>query len=158
MATDHVRATRLTRERLAGGRPPRVLFVMSHSLSQVMVAGGNCPADSMMSYVGAINATGGRFDGYKPLTSEAAIAAVPDLIWVTQQGLQTAGGLEGLLRLPGLADTPAGRNRRVVALDALLLLGMGPRLPLAVTQLADASTTALIHAGHAALLVQKAMV
>jgi iron complex transport system substrate-binding protein len=39
------------------------------------------------------------------------------------------------LRLPGLALTPAGRARRVVALDAMFMLGFGPRLPQAVLAL-----------------------
>ena len=42
-------------------------------------------------------------------------------------GLQSVGGVDGLLRLPGVAQTPAGRNRRVVHFDDLLLLGLGPR-------------------------------
>ena len=44
--------------------------------------------------------------------------------------------IEGLLKAPGLAHTPAGRARRVVALDALFMLGFGPRLPQAVASLA----------------------
>jgi iron complex transport system substrate-binding protein len=43
--------------------------------------------------------------------------------------------VDGLLRLPAMAQTPAGRMRRVLAMDALLLLGFGPRLPLAVQTL-----------------------
>ena len=39
------------------------------------------------------------------------------------------------LATPGFGATPAGRAQRVVALDALFLLGFGPRLPLAVTTL-----------------------
>ncbi|MEK7989355.1 hemin ABC transporter substrate-binding protein, partial [Burkholderia contaminans] len=40
-----------------------------------------------------------------------------------------------LLASPGFGATPAGRALRVVSLDALFLLGFGPRLPLAVTTL-----------------------
>jgi iron complex transport system substrate-binding protein len=91
----------------------------------------------MLRYAGAVNVLGG-VEGYKPLTPEAAIAAAPDVILVTEQGLQAAGGIDGLLEAPGLAQTPAGRARRVVALEALLLLGFGPRLPQAVAALANA--------------------
>ena len=45
------------------------------------------------------------------------------------------GGRAALLATPGFGATPAGRAQRVVALDALFLLGFGPRLPLAVTTL-----------------------
>jgi iron complex transport system substrate-binding protein len=124
--------------RAANGKPaPRVLFVLSHSMAQVRVSGSGTAADAMLRYAGAVNVLGG-VEGYKPLTPEAAIAAAPEVILVTEQGLQAAGGVDGLLKAPGLAQTPAGRARRVVALDALLLLGFGPRLPQAVAALADA--------------------
>ena len=124
--------------RAASGKPaPRVLFVLSHSMAQVRVSGSGTAADAMLRYAGAVNVLGG-VEGYKPLTPEAAIAAAPEVILVTEQGLQAAGGVDGLLKAPGLAQTPAGRARRVVALEALLLLGFGPRLPQAVAALADA--------------------
>jgi iron complex transport system substrate-binding protein len=128
-------ATTRTRQ-LAGGRPaPRVLFVLSHSMAQVRVAGRDTGADAMIRLAGGANAFS-DVAGYKPLTPEGAIAAAPELILATEQGLAAAGGIDGLLKAPGLAATPAGRARRVVALDALLLLGFGPRLPQAVAQLA----------------------
>jgi iron complex transport system substrate-binding protein len=120
----------------AGGRPPRVLFVLSHSMAQLRVAGQNTAADAMLSLAGAANALSG-FEGYKPLTPEAVIAAAPDIVLATDQGVLAAGGVDGLLAAPGLALTPAGRQRRVLAMDALLLLGFGPRLPQAVAALAD---------------------
>jgi iron complex transport system substrate-binding protein len=119
------------------GAGPRVLFVLSHSMNQVRIAGHGTGADAMIRYAGARNALG-EVQGYKPLTPEAAIAAAPDIILGTEQGLAAAGGVAGLLAAPGLAATPAGRARRVVALEALLLLGFGPRLPQAVAQLAEA--------------------
>ena len=117
---------------------PRVLFVLSHTVTQMRVAGRDTGADVMIGYAGASNALGGAFTGYKPLTPEAVIAAAPDVILSTDQGLAAAGGIDGLLRAPGLAQTPAGRARRVVAIEALLLLGFGPRLPQAATALAEA--------------------
>lgn len=142
-AIQQVKAFRAMSEQRLGARAMSALFVMSHSLSQVMVAGADNAADSMLSYIGAVNPMKRQFNGFKALTSESAIAAVPDVIVVTQQGLQTAGGIDGLLRLPGLADTPAGRARRVVAMDAPLLLGFGPRLPAAVRLLAQRCADAM---------------
>ncbi|KNZ33063.1 MAG: hypothetical protein AD742_08330 [Methylibium sp. NZG] len=120
-----------------GKAAPRVLFVLSHSIGQVRVAGGDTGAGAMIRYAGGVNVFADAFTGYKPLTPEAAIAAAPDVILGTDQGLQAVGGTDGLLRLPGLAQTPAGRARRVVSLEALLLVGFGPRLPQAVAALAD---------------------
>jgi iron complex transport system substrate-binding protein len=117
--------------------PPRVLFVLSHSMAQLRVSGRGTAAHAMLLYAGATNALG-DVQGYKPLTPEAAIAAAPDVILATEQGLLAAGGVDGLLKAPGLAQTPAGRARRVVAFEALFMLGFGPRLPQAVLALADA--------------------
>lgn len=123
-------------------KPVRVLFVLAHSPSQTMVAGRDTSAHSMLEYAGAVNTITG-FSGYKPLTPEAAIAAQPDVILLTDQGLLAAGGMDGVLRLPGLAQSPAGRNRRVVALEAMFLLGFGPRLPAAVSVLDTAIAKAM---------------
>lgn len=114
--------------------PLRVLFVLSHSASQVMVAGTGTAAQAVIEYAGAVNAMAG-FSGFKPMTPEAAMAAQADVILGTEQGLKAVGGVPGLLRLPGLAETPAGQAKRVVSLEAMLLLGFGPRLPTAVRDL-----------------------
>jgi iron complex transport system substrate-binding protein len=132
---DHA-AARLAALR-AGGEAPRVLFVLSHAMNQVRISGRGTAAHAMIEAAGARNAFA-EVQGYKPLTPEAAIAAAPEVILATDQGLAAAGGVDGLLRAPGLAATPAGRARRVVAQDALLLLGWGPRLPQALVALAEA--------------------
>lgn len=136
-ATDRVAA--LTKAR--SGPPPRVLFVMSHSPAQIQVAGNATGADAVIAYAGGRNAVDGGFNGYKPLTPEAAIAAAPDVILATTQGLEAVGGAANLLKAPGLAQTPAGRAQKVVAIDALLLLGFGPRLPAMVSNLAESLHT-----------------
>ena len=120
---------------------PRVLFVLSHAANQVQVAGTDTAADAMIRYAGGVNVMS-AFSGYKPLAAEAVVAAAPDVIVTTQQGLQALGGVEALLSRPGLALTPAGKARRVYGLDALALLGFGPRLPQAVRELAAAMGTA----------------
>ena len=42
------------------------------------------------------------------------------------------------MKIPEIAATPAGAERRVVAMDGLLLLGFSLRLPQAVQGLAEA--------------------
>lgn len=115
-------------------KPARVLFVLAHTPNQVMVAGTDTSAQAMLDYVGATNAING-FSGYKPLTPEAVIAAQPDIVLLTDQGLKASGGVDGVLKLPGLEQTAAGRNRRFVSFEAMFLLGFGPRLPAAVSAL-----------------------
>ncbi len=113
---------------------PRVMFVLSHSPSQAMVGGQGSSAQAMLHYAGATNAVQG-FEGFKPLTPEAVIAAKPDVVLFTDQGLTAVGGMAGALKLPGLGQTPAGQQRRIVALEAMFLLGFGPRLPQALSAL-----------------------
>jgi len=113
---------------------PRVLFVLSHSPSQIMVGGKGSSAEAMMHYVGAQNAVQG-FNGFKPLTPESVIAAQPDVVLFTDQGLEVVGSIDGALKLPGLAQTPAGQKRRIASLEAMFMLGFGPRLPQAVAAL-----------------------
>ncbi|KWA15060.1 hemin ABC transporter substrate-binding protein [Burkholderia territorii] len=117
-----------------GAQPPRVLFVLNHTGNQALVAGQRTAADAMLRYAGARNAMHG-FDHYKPLTTEALAVAAPDVVLISDEGLAAVGGRDALLAAPGFGATPAGRARRVVSLDALFLLGFGPRLPLAVTTL-----------------------
>ncbi len=119
-------------------KPLRVMFILSNSGTQAMVAGRDTAADAMIRYAGAVNVLGGDdgFKGYKPLTAESAVAAAPDVLLITREGLAAIGGIDKLVKSPGIAITPAAKNRRVVAeMDSLLLLGFGPRLPQAVMQL-----------------------
>jgi iron complex transport system substrate-binding protein len=116
------------------GSPPRVLFVLNHTGNQALAAGQNTAADAMLAYAGARNAMQG-FNGYRPLSAEALVNAAPDIVLITDEGLSAVGGPAALLASPGFGATPAGRAKRVVSLDALFLLGFGPRLPAAVTAL-----------------------
>ncbi len=130
--------------RVGAATPPparRVLFVMDPAGRQPMVAGQRTAADAMLRYAGFTNAIEG-VSGYRTLTSEALVAAQPEVVLTTDDTLRAAGGARGLLGMAGFSLTPAGRASRVAALDALLLLGFGPRLPEAVLAARRAVTAA----------------
>lgn len=84
---------------------------------------------------GLINALGGydvsseiKWNGMKPVNDEGLIAAQPDLILMMSDGLSSVGGVDGLLeRLPAIAETPAGQNRRIVDMQDNGILSFGPR-------------------------------
>lgn len=120
---------------------PRALFILDHGGASPMVAGDGTAAAAMIDYAGAVNVMAGRFNGYRPLTLEAALAAAPDIIVTTDEAIATAGGRAAFLARPGLAALPAARAGRLVTLDALRLLGFGPRLPAAVLDLAQRMRT-----------------
>ena len=112
----------------------RALFVLSQNPSQLMVGGEKTSADAMIAYAGARNAISG-LSGFKPLNPEAVIAANPDVILLTDQGMKAVGGIDGVLRFPGISQTRAGKEQKIISLEAMYLLGFGPRMPLAVAEL-----------------------
>ncbi|MFN7120637.1 MAG: ABC transporter substrate-binding protein, partial [Hydrogenophaga sp.] len=111
--------------------------VLSHSGSP-MVAGEQTAAAALIRFIGARNALGG-FQGYRPMTAEAMAQAAPDVILTTTQGIEAIGGEASFWQRPELALTPAYQRRTaagaLVHLDALELLGFGPRLPDVVERL-----------------------
>ncbi len=129
------------KERIAGqGEAKRVLFILQHGGGAPMVAGNLTSADSIIKLAGAVNVVD-EYDGYKPLSPESAISLAPDVILATDQGVQQAGGEASFLSAPGIALTPAGKNGQLVAMDALLLLGFGPRAVDAALELNDRLNT-----------------
>lgn len=117
----------------AADRKPRVLFVLSHSASP-QVSGEGTAAHAVIGFAGGLNCLGG-FKGYRPMTAEAMASAAPDVILTSSQSVEAHGGVDKFWQRPELALTPAYRKRALIAQDALLLLGFGPRLPSAIDEL-----------------------
>lgn len=86
-------------------------------------------ADELVRALGGVNVAAEiGLDGMKPLTDEAMLAADPDVILVMSKGLESMGGIDGLLNdKPAIALTTAGQNRRFVDMDDGQLLAFGPR-------------------------------
>jgi iron complex transport system substrate-binding protein len=123
---------------LAGtsGRPS-VLFLISVGRGAPIASGTGTAADAMIGLARGRNAVT-DFEGYKPLSAEAALGLAPDVALFPSHAAEAAGGGAQALADAGLADTPAGRSGRVVVMDGLKLLGFGPRTPEAVAELAAA--------------------
>ena len=102
----------------------RVLFVMSAGGGAPLVAGSGTAADAVITLAGAKN-VGGDFSGYKQLSPEALVALDPEVVVTTSRTIKAATSGE---LLPGLAQTAAGRNARLIVMDDLYLLGFGPRV------------------------------
>lgn len=115
---------------------PRVLPIYARGPNHLLIFGKNTAADAMLALASADNAAA-QIEGAKPLTPEAVVQAAPEVVLVPSRGLDSTGDIDGLLKVPGLAATPAGEAKRVVSMDDLLLLGFGPRLGLAVAQLGE---------------------
>jgi len=126
-------------ERLAarsGQAAPRALVLYLRP-GVAMLMGDDSNAAAMLELAGGVNAVAGM-KGYKEMNGEAVVAARPDVVLCYADGLQSVGGPEGLWNRPGLAQTPAGRNKRLVAMDDLLLAGFGPRTGEAALALEEA--------------------
>lgn len=110
---------------------PKVLFIYARGAGALMVAGNKTAPKAMIELAGGENAING-FDDFKPLTPEALVNANPDIVLLFDSGLQSLGGIDGLLSIPGMAQTNAGKNKRVIEMDGQYLAGFGPRVGEAV--------------------------
>ena len=119
---------------------PRAVFLYLRGANTLLLGGSGTRANAMLSAAGALDAGAifANVDGYVPITSEAMVKARPDVIVVLTGGLESVGGINGVLKLPGVALTPAGQSRSIIDFDDLLLLELGPRTPDALQALTAA--------------------
>ncbi|WP_189385426.1 heme/hemin ABC transporter substrate-binding protein [Advenella faeciporci] len=108
----------------------------------LQAAGSHTAASTLMSLAGLTNVLEPAQQGYKAVSAESLVNFGPELIIVTEGSVQASGGLEKLLRHPAIATTPAAINKRIVVMDDLLALGLGPRVAQAIEQLKLASNAA----------------
>ncbi|WP_447635493.1 heme/hemin ABC transporter substrate-binding protein [Flavobacterium microcysteis] len=108
-------------------KAPKVLFIYARGAGTLMVAGKNTPVEKTIALAGGQNAIT-EFEDFKPLTPESLIKGNPDVILLFTTGLQSLGGVDGLLKIPGVEKTNAGKNKKIIALDGALISGFGPRV------------------------------
>ncbi|MEV7283649.1 ABC transporter substrate-binding protein [Streptomyces sp. NPDC093252] len=109
---------------------PRVAFLyLRGSASVYLIGGADSGASSLIEAAGGVDAgaDSGLTKDFTPITSEALVKAAPDAILVMSKGLESVGGIDGLEKVPGVAQTPAGLDRRIVSVEDGVLLSYGPR-------------------------------
>jgi iron complex transport system substrate-binding protein len=116
-----------------------IAFLYLRGASAIYLIGGKgSGADSLISAIGAIDVGAQSLaNPFNPMTSEALARLNPDVLIVMSKGLDSVGGVDGLVGLPGIAQTTAGKNRAVISVDDSLLLSFGPRTPMLITALAQ---------------------
>lgn len=122
-------------------RPARIAFLYVRGTAGVYLMGGpGSGADSLIETLGAEDAGTaiGLDQGFTPMTSEGMINAAPDVFLVMTVGLESVGGVDALLALPGLGQTPAGQNRRVIDVSDTQLLSFAPSTSRTIQALAEA--------------------
>ncbi|WP_420962089.1 heme/hemin ABC transporter substrate-binding protein [Brucella sp. IR073] len=104
----------------------RVLFILSMQGDRILAAGKNTAADGIIKLAGGVNAVEG-FEGYKQLNDEAVGKAAPDVVLMMDRTGNHAAGDDEVFASPAFAGTPAAANRKLIRMEALYLLGFGPR-------------------------------
>lgn len=113
---------------------PKVLFLYARGTGTMSVAGKGSSLDAMISLAGGKNAVQ-EFSDFKPYTTEALVQANPDIILLFDFGASSLGGHEAILKLPGMRITNAGKNERILVMNASLLVNFSNRLPDAILEL-----------------------
>ncbi len=122
------------RERIKDRR--RAAFVLALGNGSPIVGGGHTGASAIFKLAGVENAFE-KFEGYKPAADEAMIAAQPDAV-VMMSERNHAMTADTVFAMPAFAATPAAREKKIVSLPGLYLLGFGPRTAHAARDLAAA--------------------
>lgn len=128
-------------EALAPARPLRMAFLyLRGSAGVYYLFGAESGADELIRALGGVDAAAqAGISGMQPLADEAMIAVNPDVILVMTKGLESVGGIDGLVASrPAIALTPAGENRRIIDMADADILAFGPRSAAIVEALAHA--------------------
>ena len=124
----------IQQEKQKGKKTPKVLFVYARGAGTMSVAGKGSSVDAMINLAGGKNAIQ-EFADFKPYTTEAMVQANPDIILMFDFGASSLGGTEAILKMPGVALTQAGKNKRILVMNASLLVNFSTRLPEAIIEL-----------------------
>lgn len=140
-----LRAARVTIAALrrATPRPPRaiVLYVRGNS-NLFFIFGPDYGAAQVLDELGLKDVAGDSgITDLAPANAESLVSLDPEIILTMKDGVDSTGGIDGLLARPGIAQTTAGRNKRLVLADDNQLLSYGPRTPANLVALAQAIYT-----------------
>ncbi|HEX8178471.1 MAG TPA: ABC transporter substrate-binding protein [Pyrinomonadaceae bacterium] len=114
---------------------PKVMFVgRGPNMPNATMSGTGTTIDEMIRLAGGTNPMT-SFQGFREMTDEAVVAAAPDVILLTDKSFERSGGIDGVLKFPGVALTPAGRDRRITHVSDMYFQGFGPGVGHAVADL-----------------------
>lgn len=106
------------------------------------ILGDGTGADELITALGGRDvASEGGASGTIPANAEALVRANPELILTMTGGVQSTGGIEGFFARPGVAETTAGANQRVVDMADGQILSFGPNSAAVLLSLATAIYT-----------------
>lgn len=107
---------------------PRALVLYVRGEQTQLIFGKGSGVEVLLPAVGAVDVAAELGIGEtQQITAEALLKAAPDVFILSTTGLASVSGIDGLLAIPGIAETPAGKSRRVLTFEDQLLFGAGPR-------------------------------
>lgn len=121
----------------------RMVFLYMRGRAGVYHLFGNNPdgtrgaAGVIIETIGGIDVAGENDWESGALTAEGLLRLEPDLYLMLTLGLESVGGIEGLMEVPGVDLTPAGQRQRVVDMSDYEMFTWGPRTPEVLTALAE---------------------
>ncbi|MGL5006520.1 MAG: heme/hemin ABC transporter substrate-binding protein [Plesiomonas sp.] len=98
-----------------------VIFLLLNEGRAPMVAGGNTPANTLISLAGATNPAE-KVKNYQTVSSESLLAMQPDIIIISQRNWK-GSAQAALAQFPILTHTPAGKNLAVYPINGKALIG-----------------------------------
>lgn len=114
-----------------------VLFVINRAGGNQMAAGKETVADTAIRLIGAKNAMSNAAR-FAPISQEGVIAANPDLLVLTSQSLKSFASPDDVWKLPGLAHTNAGKQKRLVVVDDIAFMAFGLTIPQELKKMREA--------------------
>ncbi len=109
---------------------PTAVFLYMRGLDTLFLGGEGHLSHGLFEASGAVS--GGAALGVTeitiPLTAESLAAADPDCIVVLTRGLESVGGREGLVTIPGVGETAAAQQGCILDFDDQYFGGGGPRM------------------------------
>jgi iron complex transport system substrate-binding protein len=120
----------------ANGAKPRVLIMhMGQIANSYLAIKRGTPGDQIIRWAGGVNAID-SVGGMLRLTPELIAKAAPDIIIATDVGYDRLGSADKFAEMPGVAETPAGKARKIYRVDETEVMYFGPRTAASLRKIA----------------------
>jgi iron complex transport system substrate-binding protein len=120
----------------ASAPKPRVLIMhMGQIANDYLALKRGSAGDQVVRWAGGVNAVD-SVGGMMRLTPELIAKTAPDIIIATDVGFDRLGSAEKFASMPGVAETPAGKSKRIYRVDETEVMYFGPRTAASVRKIA----------------------
>jgi iron complex transport system substrate-binding protein len=120
----------------AKGPRPRVLMMhMGQIANDYLAIKRGSTGDQIIRWAGGVNAID-SVGGMMRLTPELIAKARPDIIIATDVGFDRLGSVDKFAAMPGVAQTPAGKSKRIYRVDETEIMYFGPRTAPSIVKIA----------------------